>query len=41
MDKENPFCAQYWSTKVEFWRSGAGPNHGTKIMLSYPGFFLT
>ena len=29
MDKGNPMCAQYWSTKVEFQGRGAGHNHGT------------
>ena len=29
MDKNNPMCAQYWSTKVEFQGRGAGHNHGT------------
>ena len=28
MDKNNPMCAQYWSTKVEFQGRGAGHNHG-------------
>ena len=43
MDKNNPMCAKYWSTKVEFQGRGAGHNHGTiwvdidKVELSFIG----
>ena len=29
MDKKNPMCVKYWTTKVEFQGRGAGHNHGT------------
>ena len=29
MDKSNPMCVKYWTTKVEFQGRGAGHNHGT------------
>ena len=41
MDKNNPMCVEYWTTRVEFQGRGAAHNHGTlwvdtgKMELTY------